>query len=308
MPEQASCKQKKEQSDRKKQKKRAGPEEKTEETNQPFEGDRTLAQAIHFMSDSLVAREFAYAVTDGNTEWVYKHLKVIVFSFAGSLHTNPKLRDAILKNWLVNLKGMPESFCGAGDLLQEHYNLLLQEFLVHIDILWDAQMKKDMLTSLGLAHRTNKEPEPHNNPKIETLLQTYCETELHFLWQQRDYGECEVCNFERGIKKLAHGRLKKWIDKTTKSCGLMVGIQKVHNGGDRNRMEAQTAPTEEQWSSKSDAESEIEEEHEFLQDLPNLDYADDEEDEHTAVLQINKLGSDGEDVGDEDTDIDDKGN
>ncbi|EGO21444.1 hypothetical protein SERLADRAFT_410103 [Serpula lacrymans var. lacrymans S7.9] len=251
------------------------------------------------MSDSLGAREFAYAVTDGNTEWVYKHLKVIVFSFAGNA-------------W--------DPFVVPGDLLQEHYNLLLQEFLVHIDILWDAQMKKDMLTNLGLAHRTNKEPEPHNNPKIETLLQTYCETELHLFWQQRDYGDCEVCNFERGIKKLAHGRVKKWIDKTTKSCGLMVGIQKVHNGGDSNRMEAQTAPTEEQWSSESDAESEIEEEHEFLQDLPNLgncfivegdlilDYADDEEDEHTAVLQINKLGSDGEDVGDEDTDIDDKGN
>lgn len=44
--------------------------------DEPFKGDRALAQSIAFMRDAVVAREFVYAMAEGDVGRMYEALKV----------------------------------------------------------------------------------------------------------------------------------------------------------------------------------------------------------------------------------------
>ncbi|EGO02456.1 hypothetical protein SERLA73DRAFT_119706 [Serpula lacrymans var. lacrymans S7.3] len=227
--------------------------EKEVETGAPFEGDQCLAQSILLMRDSLIARKMAYAVSDGDIGRVYECLKLMVFTFSGSLHTkyttyllemicslkyesSDALRNAIMQNWLVNLEGTAGSFY-AGDLLQEHLNNSLQESRDHNDVPWDShfmrnivshnvlefsRIKKDMLAELSLARRSNKHAEPHNQPKVKRLLQTYQEHKIHLFRSGRHYSgrDKDVDDFTRGLNKLLQGTLSRWVNSTMTTRGL----------------------------------------------------------------------------------------
>jgi hypothetical protein len=49
-----------------------------EEPEEPFLGDRVLAQSIVFMQDTstLISREVAYAIAEGDVGWAYEGIKV----------------------------------------------------------------------------------------------------------------------------------------------------------------------------------------------------------------------------------------
>ncbi|EGO18688.1 hypothetical protein SERLADRAFT_412187 [Serpula lacrymans var. lacrymans S7.9] len=50
-----------------------------ESTQEQFEGDHTLTESMHFMSDALVAHEFAYAVTTGDIRRAYECFKMMPY-------------------------------------------------------------------------------------------------------------------------------------------------------------------------------------------------------------------------------------
>ena len=49
---------------------------KDKEKEKPFLGDRVLANAMNFMHDAFVVREFLYAVAEGDAGRVYEAMKV----------------------------------------------------------------------------------------------------------------------------------------------------------------------------------------------------------------------------------------
>ncbi|THU88386.1 hypothetical protein K435DRAFT_679968, partial [Dendrothele bispora CBS 962.96] len=102
------------------------------------EGDMVFENAVLFMRDALLSREFADAIKVGDSGRILLVLRIWALSFRGngrskyayemlSLIHNltsvwPKgIRNIVLKNWLVNTSGRSNGFIEA-DLLQEHLN------------------------------------------------------------------------------------------------------------------------------------------------------------------------------------------
>ncbi|KAJ8090045.1 hypothetical protein PM082_018625 [Marasmius tenuissimus] len=105
---------------------------------QVTEGDMVYENAILFLRDALLSREFSDAVKVGDSGRVFLVLKRWAFSYRGNGQTKytyemlhllhnitqvwPKpLRDIVLNNWLLNLQGKEDSFVEV-DLVQEHLN------------------------------------------------------------------------------------------------------------------------------------------------------------------------------------------
>ncbi|KAH7918344.1 hypothetical protein BV22DRAFT_1075903 [Leucogyrophana mollusca] len=107
-------------------------------------GDMVYENAILFLRDALLLREFTDAVKAGDSGRVVLVLKMWALSYRGSgrtkyahemlfllhniTHVWPKsMVDVVLKNWLVNPTGHPNSFIEV-DLLQEHLNFWIKDY------------------------------------------------------------------------------------------------------------------------------------------------------------------------------------
>ncbi|KAF9044014.1 hypothetical protein BJ165DRAFT_1347648 [Panaeolus papilionaceus] len=107
-------------------------------------GDMVYENAILFLRDGLVSREFTDAIKAGDSGRVVLVLKTWAYSFRGNgrskyayemlllIHniTNvwPKnVVDIVLNNWLLNPSGKPNSFVEV-DLVQEHMNYWIKYF------------------------------------------------------------------------------------------------------------------------------------------------------------------------------------
>jgi hypothetical protein len=112
-------------------------------------GDQVLARSIAFMRETMISREAMLASVEGDVGRLYKMIKVMLFTFAGSPHSNytvyflemitklewessPDLKSALLAISLVNLTGREGSFA-AGDTIQEYFNRILE-------VLWDVKV------------------------------------------------------------------------------------------------------------------------------------------------------------------------
>ncbi|THG93874.1 hypothetical protein EW026_g7477 [Hermanssonia centrifuga] len=187
-----------------------------------YTGDMSLANSIMFIHDTMLSREFSQAVADGDPGRVYEAFKRMMFCFAGSSHTkytaytleticnlelesSPELKDAILRNMLINPSGEPGRYV-EGDLHIEHLNLELEEMIAHKDSAWDGTHIRDVVApnisrfvtlkntfreGVGLGKRRGKHPTPHSKPEVKILLQTYKEEDLHKFRKGRTYGSNE---------------------------------------------------------------------------------------------------------------------
>ncbi|KAF8075810.1 hypothetical protein FPV67DRAFT_1711092 [Lyophyllum atratum] len=107
-------------------------------------GDMIFENAVLFMRDALISREFTDAVKAGDSGRVLLVLKIWALSFRGSGRTKyayemlhiihnltrvwPKpVRDIVLNNWLLNPTGKPNSFVEM-DLVQEHLNFWIKSY------------------------------------------------------------------------------------------------------------------------------------------------------------------------------------
>ena len=102
--------------------------------------------AILFMRDGLISREFTDAVKAGDSGRVVLVLKTWALSYRGNGRTKyayemlhlihhlskiwPKgICDIVLKNWLLNTTGHTDSFVEI-DLVQEHLNFWIKVSLI----------------------------------------------------------------------------------------------------------------------------------------------------------------------------------
>ena len=217
-----------------------------------FKGDQVLARSIAFMRDSMISREAALASAEGDPGRLYEAIKVMLFTFAGSSHSNytgyllemivklelessPQLKQAILRLSLVNLTG-EEGHFSAGDFIQEYFNRLLEAVVQKKGVeygdnfvrnIWSrnlhhiARLKSTWLEGVGLASRSNRHTNAKTTAEIKILMQVYQETELHSFRSGRTMDTVLFFDdFQTGARKLREGKLKRWITKTTRSCGL----------------------------------------------------------------------------------------
>ncbi|RDX50743.1 hypothetical protein OH76DRAFT_1348447 [Lentinus brumalis] len=101
-------------------------------------GDMVFENMALLLRDALIAREFTDAIKGGYSGRIVSCLKVLTLMYRGSgrvkyahellhlvhnlVHVWPKpIRDVVLKNWLVNPTGRPNSWVPV-DLMQEHNN------------------------------------------------------------------------------------------------------------------------------------------------------------------------------------------
>ncbi|KAJ3515079.1 hypothetical protein NMY22_g14542 [Coprinellus aureogranulatus] len=107
-------------------------------------GDMVLENAILFLRDALISREFTDAVKKGDSGRVLVVLKVLALSYRGNGRSKyayemltfihnvqkvwpKKIADIILNNWLLNPTGKDNSFVEV-DLVQEHMNYWIKVF------------------------------------------------------------------------------------------------------------------------------------------------------------------------------------
>jgi len=110
------------------------------------EGDMVFENAILFMRDALISREFSDAVKASDSGRVVLVLKTWALSYRGNGRTKyayemlhlihhlskiwPKgIHDIVLKNWLLNTTGHANSFVEI-DLVQEHLNFWIKVSLI----------------------------------------------------------------------------------------------------------------------------------------------------------------------------------
>jgi len=173
----------------------------------------------------------------------------MLFTFAGSSHNKytgylldmiaflevdagPELRNLFLRNWLVNLSGEPGRYLEK-DLMQEHYNDILEGRIKRGGVEWDSKqmrdihsrmvhhterIKKEMRSTLTLSPKGWKHPKPHDRPEIKILLNVYRATQLHTFRKGRQYQSSTQFEdeFSQGVKRLPE-KLKKWKAELTHS-------------------------------------------------------------------------------------------
>ncbi|KAF8958799.1 hypothetical protein BDZ97DRAFT_1940816 [Flammula alnicola] len=217
--------------------------------NLKFMGDQVLGQSISFMRDAMFAREMTLAIADGDVGRVWEIIKVMLFTFAGSSHSNymkyllemitkieletdKNLRKALLQLTLVNLSGR-EGHWSAGDFVQEYFNRLLEAIVQRKGVeygdkfvrqTWSrnihhvARLKLSWFNGVGLQSRSGMHTSAKQSAEIRILLEHYKNSGLHSFYAGRTFdAEPFVDDFLKGIRKLQRGKLQKWIHKTTTS-------------------------------------------------------------------------------------------
>jgi hypothetical protein len=157
----------------------------------------------------------------------------MLFTFAGSTHTKytnylldtvctlelestPTLYEAILASTVVNLSGKPGSFMAA-DLMQEHFNRLLQTIVqkkgaeygdkyiretISRNLHHLARVKLDLRRGIELERRAGHHSAPHQNRELLLLLCEYRADRLHHWYISGRISKTDRDDFSRGYSKL----------------------------------------------------------------------------------------------------------
>ncbi len=225
---------------------------KTNQTTIPFRGDQVLAKSIAFMRDTMLAREFTLATTQGDPGRIWEVVKSMLFTFAGSSHSkytqyllemitdlefecSPELRVALLRTTLVNLRGI-EGRWSAGDFIQEYFNQMLEAVVQRKGVdygdhflrdTWSrnihhiGRLKLEWLEGAGLKAKAATHTGAAKKAEIKILLQVYKNAELHnFRGGRMMDSEPFVDDFQKGVLKLRGGKLQQWVRKTTRARQL----------------------------------------------------------------------------------------
>ncbi|KAJ7686992.1 hypothetical protein B0H17DRAFT_1160508 [Mycena rosella] len=251
-------------------------------------GDFVLAQCVDFLRDAINLRKVSFAVAEGDVGRLYGCIKYMLFTFAGSTHSNymgyilemiinlelessPGLKEALLLCLLINLTGLAGHF-EEGDYVVEFFNRLTEDVVQHKNAQFDdnfirnvvsrnlrhiAELKLAWRTGTGMAQKSKKHTDPHSNPEMLILLKTYRDEQLHSRRLGRQIDDRDTDNFAQGIKKLRTGGLDKWIKKSlrtrqTKRPAEPVTPATVGDASDDSGDECETSSDE---SSDSDSDA-----------------------------------------------------
>jgi hypothetical protein len=130
--------------------------------------------------------------------------------------------------------------------MQEHFNRLLEAIVEKKGVEYGdsfikdaiapnlhhfARIKLDMRCGVGLAQRSGKHHSPHQRPEVRNLLTSHREHELHRRRGGRVYQDINKDCYDRGVDKLAGGKLEQWSHETTILRNvLQSGIDKGATG------------------------------------------------------------------------------
>ncbi|KAJ7231604.1 hypothetical protein C8J57DRAFT_1439834 [Mycena rebaudengoi] len=223
-----------------KRKSKAKKKGKEKEPLLPCKGDFVLAQAIDFLRDALNSRKITRAVAEGDVGRMYSCIKYMLFTFAGSTHTNymgyiletiinlelessPGLKEALLMCLLINLSGLAGHF-EEGDYVVEFFNRLIEDVVQHKNAQFDdnfirnvisrnlrhiAELKVAWRTGTGMQAKSGTHTDMHTKPEFLELLKSCRETELHSQRLGRQIDDRDTNDFGAGIKKLRNGAIEK---------------------------------------------------------------------------------------------------
>ncbi|KAJ7716863.1 hypothetical protein B0H16DRAFT_1338536, partial [Mycena metata] len=184
-----------------------------------FTGDRVLRNSQIFLQDFGWWIEFARAVPEGDIGRVWNIMKIWIFKFAGSSHSNyvryllevycmlryeasTDLRNAILDNWLLNIKGELGKWIPA-DLHQEHYNKWLEDMVrkhggefddkfyrqtISPNVHFFLQIKEEVETAFDLERRSQTHTSANLDAELHLLLSAFKEEEMHLFRSGRSMG------------------------------------------------------------------------------------------------------------------------
>ncbi|KAJ7079843.1 hypothetical protein C8R44DRAFT_909020 [Mycena epipterygia] len=210
-----------------------------------YDGDFVLAQEIDFIRDAMNSRKLATAVAEGDIGRLYECIKYMLFTFAGSSHTNylnyvletimnleyecsPDLKMALLRGLIWNLTGLTDH-CEEGDFIVEFFNRLLEDIVQHKSAQFDdtfirniisrnlrhiALLKLAWRTGMGLDAKSSKHANATERPEVRTLYKLYMDVELHHRRRRRQIDDRDTNDFAAGAKKLRESALQAAITKT----------------------------------------------------------------------------------------------
>ncbi|KAJ6584402.1 hypothetical protein B0H19DRAFT_896078, partial [Mycena capillaripes] len=211
-----------------------------------FTGDRVLRNSQIFLQDFGWWIEFSKAVPEGDIGRVWEIMKLWIFKFAGSSHQNyvnyllevycmlryeasKDLKNAILNNWLLNIKGELGKWLPA-DLHQEHYNKWLEDMIqkhggefdgkfyrqtISPNVHHFLQIKEEVEAAFELEHRGKTHTSPDIQGELHLLLTAFKEEEVHLFRSGRSMGHAAVNQFARGWRRLEEGKMADFLTKST---------------------------------------------------------------------------------------------
>ncbi|KAI0050052.1 hypothetical protein FA95DRAFT_1603903 [Auriscalpium vulgare] len=218
----------------------------TERNDSDFKGDWPLANSILRMRDGIWFLEVVRSVALGDAARAWEILKVWIFTFAGAGNSNyasylvemfinlehdypAATREALFKNWLVNLKGKPGHFMEL-DLMQEHFNHWLEELAQHKGKEFDSEWYRNVLSmhvqhfleiteefesGAQLKQRRKGHTEPHMDNELREAMRVCRDHDLHRRHDGRDFGHHAEDNLSKGHRRLGAGKkLEEYIEQT----------------------------------------------------------------------------------------------
>ncbi|KAK6996216.1 hypothetical protein R3P38DRAFT_3329591 [Favolaschia claudopus] len=255
---------------------------KAHEEKEGFTGDRVLRNSQIFMQDLGWWVEFAQAVPEGDIGRVWEIMKIWIFKFAGSSHQNyvkyllevycllryeasKGLRDTILNNWLLNIKGELGRWL-PGDQHQEHYNRWLEDMVprhggefddpfyrktISPNVHHFLQIKEEVEAAFDLKKRSQTHTSPDIHDELTLLLRLFKEEEVHMFRSGRSMGHAAVNQFARGMRRLDAGKLDKFLKKSTAHGDFLRELRKPphvdtdnEDGDEDDEVEVERSPAE----------------------------------------------------------------
>ncbi|KAJ7737529.1 hypothetical protein B0H16DRAFT_1762389, partial [Mycena metata] len=249
-----------------------------------FDGDRVLSNAILFLMEFGWWIELNYAIPEGDVGRVLEILKastahtlmlnIYIFTFAGTSNHNymrymldlyallqfecsPKLKEALLNNWLINLRGIIGTFI-EGDLMQEHYNRWLEDMVrrrggdfddkfyretISPNVQHFLEMKENIESAFELKRRGKTHTSPHLRDETRILLRMYKEEELHSFRSTRSMGHAAVNRFDRGYQRLHAGKLAEYLRDGADYASVLRGAEEMRHALNSEAMVLDSDPS-----------------------------------------------------------------
>ncbi|KAJ6504038.1 hypothetical protein DFH09DRAFT_1102033 [Mycena vulgaris] len=195
-----------------------------------FDGDRVLSNVSLFLMEFGWWIELNYAIPEGDVGRLFEILKALL-----EFECSPELKEALLNNWLINLRGEIGKFI-EGDLMQEWNNRWLTQIsgqrggdfddkfyrkTIAPNVLHFLQIKEDIESAFELKRRSKSHTSPHLRDETKILLQLYREEELHSFRSGRSMGHAAVNQFDRGYQQLEDSKLGEYLQHSAEYAELL---------------------------------------------------------------------------------------
>ncbi|EUC67534.1 hypothetical protein RSOL_553220, partial [Rhizoctonia solani AG-3 Rhs1AP] len=242
----------------------------------PFEGDVCLANSIQRMEESLIHREFAWAVADGDIGRVMQVMAIWQFSFMGANKSKyatellelacgfmfefpEALQTAIKNNWLCNFSGLNGCWMPM-DLMQEHHIRELKDkaqrrdtdfessFFQHVisrNIRWFAATRTSVTKAFndGKDTRSSSHSKTDNSGTVARLLVSLESERVHSFVPGRSHGWLSRDNRSEG-RRLMPAKLQHFLHRTSQTASeVLAGEEDEAESGTNGRDELPNDPT-----------------------------------------------------------------